>query len=409
MCIRDRAKSKPEIPLGSDLLIYFYYLSLLLINKDGIVTFITQNSWLSSDYGKPFQDFLLNNTTIKLIADSIYKYFDEKDAPQINTIITIFKGNKKATTGRIYFNRYFEDLSKINCQYVDVENLTKNNLANVKRYNVLDKILLEYKWGVLFEMDNLLLKLLNKMKIKQAKDNVSIGQGLNISKDNIVKFNLIEGMAISKKAIPFLTNYDGSPFILKKTQNYIFNSTTITENERKFLNSKKIKPVKINSISRKVPDLILPRGVGKHFCTYNNIWAYSDSYVEIYNTANDTIKKNIWIFLNSSIAWFLREIAGRKNLGGGMLKAEATDLKQFPICFDFKSERMINKIYDDLSKRESENSLLEIESNEHKAIDKIVFDFLELNEEERTKIIGKLKKLIAFREQKSQNKKRGNL
>lgn len=39
------------IPRGSDLLIYFYELSLRVIKENGINVFITQNSWLDTEYG----------------------------------------------------------------------------------------------------------------------------------------------------------------------------------------------------------------------------------------------------------------------------------------------------------------------------------------------------------------------
>ena len=47
-------------PRGADLLIFFFELSLRLINPNGLNTFITQNSWLDTEFGKKFQEFLLN-------------------------------------------------------------------------------------------------------------------------------------------------------------------------------------------------------------------------------------------------------------------------------------------------------------------------------------------------------------
>ena len=34
-------------------------------------------------------------------------------------------------------------------------------------------------------------------------------------------------------------------------------------------------------------------------------------------------------YLNSTLGWLIREISGRKIFGGGMLKAEASDLKSY--------------------------------------------------------------------------------
>jgi len=63
---------------GSDLLIYFYELGLYILNCNGVLVFLTQNSWLNTDYGKDFQLFLLKNAEVRYIIDSDYKYFDSK-------------------------------------------------------------------------------------------------------------------------------------------------------------------------------------------------------------------------------------------------------------------------------------------------------------------------------------------
>ena len=79
------------IPRGSDLLVYFYELSLRVIKEDGINVFITQNSWLDTEYGAQFQKFLLSTTNVLAILDSDFKSFETAN---INTVITIFQGKK---------------------------------------------------------------------------------------------------------------------------------------------------------------------------------------------------------------------------------------------------------------------------------------------------------------------------
>lgn len=72
----------------------------------------------------------------------------------------------------------------------------------------------------------------------------------------------------------------------------------------------------------------------------------------------------------------MREYTGRCNLGGGMLKAEATDLKSLPLCFDFGNSSEIKTIYK-LAKSQKVPSKIEdaVNSEVHKRIDRIVFDF----------------------------------
>ena len=128
-----------------------------------------------------------------------------------------------------------------------------------------------------------------------------------------------------------------------------------------------------------MPQLILPRGIGTHFCSINNCSGYSSSYVEIYGRLSQEEILNIWLFCNSSLFWLLREITGRTNLGGGMLKAEATDLKSIPICYDFKSVKEIEKIYKAVKNVTLNTNITQTLSDIfHNRIDSIVFSFLGL-------------------------------
>ena len=85
----------------------------------------------------------------------------------------------------------------------------------------------------------------------------------------------------------------------------------------------------------------MPRGIGGRFyCSFNEFRAFSYSFVEVYLQPElwaTPIHYGLWAYMNSSFVWLYREITGRKNLGGGMLKAEATDLKTLPLGIDFSA------------------------------------------------------------------------
>ena len=109
------------------------------------------------------------------------------------------------------------------------------------------------------------------------------------------------------------------------------------------------------------------------------------------------LKSFLWIYFNSSIFWLLREISGRKNLGGGLLKSEATDLKVFPTYFKFDLQKsQVNTIERDIF-----DTLTEIKSSEHQKFDQIVFDYLGLSTGDRVKCVEFLKKAIMFRTSKA--------
>ena len=105
----------------------------------------------------------------------------------------------------------------------------------------------------------------------------------------------------------------------------------------------------------KVPALIMPRGVGdRYYCTFNTCKAFSYSGVELYLPDilwDSDLHYCLWAYLNSSLAWLFREITGRRNLGGGLLKAEVTDLKMLPVDFDFDFAKEAKAIFNALKDR----------------------------------------------------------
>ena len=395
---------------GSDLLIYFYELGLYILNESGTIVFLTQNSWLNTDYGKDFQLFLLNNANVQYIIDSDYKYFDSKDGPNINTIITIANRNKNNKHNQINFYRFHENFEKIPTQIFDFPREVTKNFLEFKKINYDDNILKEIKWGILLDANeeflNLFKLLKNKGKFLHEIENYSfsIGQGLNISGDFIYNSSLFSDYQFVKNfSIPFMTSDDGSPFELRETKYFLIDGLALSDSEKKVLKNHGINYL-IPSKRRFKPFLILPRGISRHFCAMNIVNAYSGSFVEIYDNHNnlpEEYRMNIWLFLNSSIAWLWREISGRKNLGGGLLKAEATDLKGLPLFYDFQQYLKIKRIYNDLQDRDALNTLDEIETEEHKKIDNVVFKYLDLNLNKQKNIIEILKSSLINRYQKS--------
>lgn len=355
---------------GADLLIFFYEFALRSISENGVCTFITQNSWLNSDYGKKFQNFLLSHTNVLAIIDSDFKHFTTAN---INTVITIFLGKQPGK--EIKYSKMHKGLQPT------------LEVSEHKKLKTYDPLVKEYKWGLLWSSDQVFLELLQKANsrghiLDPQKNGFDIGQGLNISKNNFSNVQL-------ENYVPIYTVKDGATLIWNQEHTYI---------DRKLI-----------SKQRKVPCLILPRGVGKyHYCAYNSISGYSASYVEIYAINNTQSMEDIlrvWLFCNSSLCYLMRECSGRKNLGGGLLKAEATDLKKFPLYYAFpeieRIKELFNKAQDIVLNDTIEETLC---SSFHKEIDAIVNNFLQLSIEEERYITQKLIQEINARNQKSRSK-----
>ena len=348
-----RGKDAGSFPRGADLLIFFYELSLRILNDRGYNVFITENSWLSTDYGKAFQQFLIRNCFVYAIIDSEYKYFDTAD---INTVITIFKNkNESMTSSFIKFFHCNGSLEKYPCNTSlnnDVVNIT------LKMFPTSDTLLQTYKWSVIIKAAPRLLRIMESLysyENKKLSSKISIGQGLNLTKNDIFDTQV-------PNSFPYYTSDIGPTYSWEKSNHYVHIADI--------------------SNGRKIPQLIMPRGIGTHFCCINNCSGYSSSYVEIYGNLSKEDILNIWLFCNSSLFWLLREITGRTNLGGGMLKAEATDLRSIPICYDFKSTREIEEIYKSVKNVTlSTNIAQTLNDICHNKIDSIVFSFLGLEDE----------------------------
>lgn len=370
-----RLSDAGAFPRGADLLIFFYELSLRLLNPNGYNVFITENSWLSTDYGKLFQNFLLKKCEVHAIIDSEYKYFETAD---INTIITIIRNRKENNDNLpVKFFHCNGSLEKYPCNTFsihDTENVT------LKSFLSSDKLLQNYKWGVIIRAEQKLLRIIetiSQLEDKSLSSKISIGQGLNLTKSHIV-------YSQSSRTYPYYTSEIGPTYSWSNSSCYVSKDDI--------------------SGSRKKPILIMPRGIGTHFCSINECSGYTSSYVEVYGDLSYEETLNIWLFCNSSLFWLLREITGRTNLGGGMLKAEATDLKSIPICYNFNKPSEILAIYMSVKDKVIDTSIsITLNDNQHKMIDAIVLNYFGLDKEE-SYIVSTLQDMVFRRMKKSKTK-----
>lgn len=248
-----RLSDAGAFPRGADLLIFFYELSLRLLNAKGYNVFITENSWLSTDYGKLFQNFLLKKCEVHAIIDSEYKYFETAD---INTIITIIRNrNENIENLPVKFFHCNGSLEQYPCNTFsihDTENVT------LKSFLSCDQLLHNYKWGVIIRAEQKLLRIIetiSQLEDKSLSSKISIGQGLNLTKSHIV-YNQ------SSRTYPYYTSEVGPTYSWSNSTCYVSKDDI--------------------SGSRKKPLLIMPRGIGTHFCSVNECSGYTSSYVEVY-------------------------------------------------------------------------------------------------------------------------------
>lgn len=364
------------IPRGSDLLIYFYELSLRVIKENGINVFITQNSWLDTEYGSQFQKYLRQRTNVLSIIDSDFKSFETAN---INTVITIFQG-RKGCSKDIVFARFHVRYGDYRLTQDEIDKQFSSS-ATIKVFKPNSELIKSYKWGFLFNSDIELIDLLSRLSFYGKKEDellwLKVGQGLNITKDYANKKYALPIDIKPAELIAYLNVDENGYYIWDKCETYLLSNKEMSEERVLVLKREGYTIFDEKHCKRNRPALILPRGIGnKHFCSLNKNNGYSASCVDIYVTKADRVN-NLWLFMNTTLFWLLREISGRKSLGGGMLKAEAVDLKQFPLYFDFVNTNKINELIEQAENKKVLNSLDEIETEFHKQIDDLFY--VELN------------------------------
>jgi adenine-specific DNA-methyltransferase len=394
------------IKSGADLLVYFFELSISIIKDEGNVLLITQNAWLDTEYGRSLQKFLVKQTNVLSILDSKYRYFPSGEGPNINTVIVHFFGKKPCSENKIGFYILKRNINEVNLKKISSKN-TDNDYYKVNYFSYKDIFLKKYKWGVLHNSDSFILDLLENLE-KKAKtiDKIpsnaifKFGQGLNLKKSNFIPINILNKYKIQTiSCYPIL--YSGAPFRLCSSDWYIVRKNLIDKDTKDRLEKDGYDVFDEKSTTKNPPILILPRGISRHFCCLNRASAYSLSGVDVYCSSNLNIEEEVlslWCFFNSSLFWLLREISGRKNLGGGLLKSEATDLKEYPIYMPLEIKK---EDFKSLFEREAMDTLDEIFHKEHQKIDKIVFDYLNIRSEDRERCIKYLYDAITLRASRS--------
>lgn len=388
------------ISRGSDLLIYFLQKALQLLCDNGRAFQLTHNSWLSTEYGKKFQSYLLKNATVNRIIDSDFKYFDSSDSANINTLIVDYS---QKYLDQIEFYRVHVNYEHFSVFDLPSQAWGENKVGKVIRLRNSDQVLDKYKWGVLFDSEPFLIDLLSHLELKGKKisevNGFSIGQGLNIPVSSIVDHDFVKEYRLAKGSLtPFVTHEDGNRYNLESTQHFLINPVNMEADILKRIKKLDVHILDSKTFRRPIPKLIMPRGVSKYYCAYNQINAYGGSTVDVYaDSSSETSILKLWVFLNSSLGWLLREISGRKNLGGGLLKAEAVDLNYFPIYYESLDDSKISRLFGKFIDRTPLPTISEIQSDEHMELDSFVFDSIGIARETQTDIRRLLSKLISAR------------
>jgi len=196
------------------------------------------------------------------------------------------------------------------------------------------------------------------------------------------------------------------------------NKIFLTSKDAKSIIKVKNVPFKIRKAKLLWVDL---RG-DKHICHYNS--DYLPFEHNFYGLEPKDPKKDIiyTMILNSTLAYLFIEIFGRRGLGGGALRLVRIDLMNFPVLNPNKegtikrlhhifyniANREIKSIFEELG-FDSDKPIREQEPNplpDRAELDKIIFDELDLTEEERKEVYWAVAELVKQRLDKAKSLKK---
>lgn len=170
----------------TDLYIGFFEKGIKMLNKSGILGYITPNSWLTSKAGEKLRQFLYKQNIIS----KIYNFDTDKlfDNATTFTCITVLDKNKNINDNIKTYHGNFDEINR--CHFINREDLYINNKIFTRIESNVIKNILEYKVkdkGKQFAVKNGLATLKDKLFVIEKTDkDASIDTYVELYNDTII-------------------------------------------------------------------------------------------------------------------------------------------------------------------------------------------------------------------------------
>lgn len=409
-----KGKAKHTLDAKSDLYIYFYFLSLPLLNPKGAFCFITSNSWLDVGYGADLQEFLLKRCHVKMVLDnSAKRSFESAD---VNTVITLLSApaaeaewGLNKTARFVMFKTGFENvLSPVVFQEIEEATSERRVTPEFRTFPISQKRLLEdgmEQPDTDAETDEAKKPKTNKQLLKTAAYSGNKWGGkylrapeiywraVDNSKGNLAKLTrlcTVEGYIHD--------NNTGDAYPEALFVKSIKNLSKISLRQ----NSKGVIKYGVKSVgnSRVVAPLLFPRTFGsRHIVALNESKVFGKEFYKILPLDKSSII-SIAAQMNSTFAVLQRELIGLVNLGDGALKFSADDIKMFVLIADLNSDE-IEPAFRKMAERDALDLSQELKQQDRHELDKVIFDALGLTKAERESVYQAVSDLIEARVNKA--------
>ena len=95
----------------TDLSGYFFYHAFRYLREGGILGYISSEAWMSSRYGRPLQQILLDNSSIREMTRAAFNFFDDADTRAAIVVLSRGREGADGNTVRLNYARAMDELA----------------------------------------------------------------------------------------------------------------------------------------------------------------------------------------------------------------------------------------------------------------------------------------------------------
>lgn len=431
---------------------YFMLHAPRFLKPCGRLGFIVSNSWMDADYGKEIQRMLLENFRVKAIIESkAERWFDDA---AINTCILIAE-KEESEAARSQNTAKFVLLKKKLSDY-SINELVRDigrqsefyEDDNLRIYCISQSELLQEgylpdekgnpewrgaKWGKYLRAPSVFFKILSqKDKLKPLGEQAEVRYGIKTGCNDFfyLSYKAAKSFGIEKEFLePLLRtkdfkrvaarDEDGDNYVFAVNQEkpelrntnagrYIYMGEVKKFDKLSTCNSRK----RWYDVGKREPAAMFwPKlSYQRHLVPYNKDNAFVDCNVYEITPKDRTKAKALCAILNSNLYALFAELSGQKGLGEGANAMMVYDVARMPVIDVSKLGkepiRKLENALNRLSKRDIMTIREEIASEDHRALDDIVFDIFGLSKKEQKEIYSALIDLVTERTAKAKSVKK---
>ena len=379
-----------DVVLKADLYIYFYLRAAMLTKHSGIVCFVCSNSWLDIGYGRSLQLFLLTSTQLLAIYESaVARSFKSAD---VNTIISLFR-NADHKDAMVNYSRMVRIMTGFHA-------LT----GSVMREILAQPLTIETsQWRSVVRQQSDMLRNGQRTTGTINKRNPYVGDkwGGRYLRAPVFFQNILSLRADKMCRLAQICEIQG----------YIHDNNTGDRYPKvRFLKSIKcLDCIKVSKSSAGVIDygvksdgnsrvkaqILFPRTFGtRHIVAWNPDGIFAKEFYKVIPPPEMTI--SVIAQLNSTFGMLQRELIGAANLGDGALKFSGNDVGLFWILPNL-AEGSVLKAFERMATRPAKNYQEELTQPDRRALDQIIFEEINLSQDDQELIYSATEQLIADR------------